>query len=266
MIDEQTMTRRLLPCITVAAHLIFCARDGESQQRSFEVASVKASQGDGRDLFEISPGGDRLTIRNTFLGVILMKALNFDEPQFTMPTSPLLRDRFDIEAKVDGSASRSEMMLMLQRLLTERFKLAFHRESKEVPGYALVPAKGGPKLRTASGQSGDECKHRTGADMRLIFENCPMSDLVGGYVLYSMLGRRFVADETGLTGKYDFELAASWELPPNPREGSPAPRIVNPGAPSIFTALEQQLGLKLQAKRIAIDFVTIDHVERPSEN
>src|SRR5215831_6918381 len=121
------MKYRAALCFIAAVHLI----SGASAEQNFEVASVRVSQGDGRGVFEISPGGDRLTIRNTFLGVIIMRAFHIDEPQFTMPSPPLLRDRFDIEAKVSGHASRSEMMLMLQHLLIDRFKLAIHRETKD---------------------------------------------------------------------------------------------------------------------------------------
>jgi uncharacterized protein (TIGR03435 family) len=157
-------------------------------------------------------------------------------------------------------------MLMLQSLLADRFKLKFHRETKEVSGYALVLAKRQSNMRQHDGPSPPDCRHRMDSDGRLIFENCPISDLVSTNVLYSMLGRRFVADETGLTGAYDFELMASWELPANPGEGRQEPRVINAGAPSIFTALERQLGMKLEPRRIPVHFFTIEHIEKPSEN
>src|SRR5258707_13516367 len=76
----------------------------------------------------------------------------------------------------------------------------------------------------------------------------------------------FVADETGLKGDYDFELFASREIPANPREGRPEPVLINPEAPSIFIALQEQLGLKLEARRIPVEIYTVEHVERPTEN
>jgi uncharacterized protein (TIGR03435 family) len=118
------------------------------------------------------------------------------------------------------------MMLMLQTLLVERFQLRLRRETREVSGYALVLAKGEPKLRQHGGASPSDCKHRMDSGGQLFFENCPLSDLVGTNVLYSILGGSFVADETGLSGTYDFELMASWELPANPREGRQEPRVI----------------------------------------
>jgi uncharacterized protein (TIGR03435 family) len=266
------------PChrVSLAIHLIIAGvvlvnvveaqQSGNAAPRRFEVASVKANYSDDRGSFEVSTAGDRLSVRNTYLGIIIMRAYNFDESQFAVPTPQLLRARFDVEAKAEHPVSRNDVMLMLQTLLVERFKLRLHRETREVSGYALVQAKGEPKLRQHDGASPSDCKHRMGSDGQLFFENCPLSNLAGTNVLYSMLGRRFVADETGLTGTYDFELMASWELPANPREGRQEPRVINAGAPSIFTAIERQLGMKLEPKHIPVDFFTIEHIEKPSEN
>jgi uncharacterized protein (TIGR03435 family) len=238
----------------------------EPARRSFEVASVRANDNEGRGSFDISPAGDRLTIRNTFLGVMIMRAYDIDETMFTTPTPPLLRERFDIDAKAAHRVSRGEMMLLLQTLLLERFSLKFHRETRQVSGYGLTIAKGGPKLKQHDGEPAADCKHRMGAEGQLIFANCPLSDLVSANVLFGMVGRRLVADETGLTGSYDFELMASWEVPANPREGRPEPRVINPDAPSVFTAVEHQLGLKLEPKRISVDYFTVDQIARPSGN
>ncbi|HXB72544.1 MAG TPA: TIGR03435 family protein [Candidatus Acidoferrales bacterium] len=237
---------------------------------SFDVASIKANKGDRRGPSEFSVGVDRLTARNTFLGILIMRAYNVDETQ--MPTNvPLLLERYDIEAKAEHPARRAEMMRMLQTLLAERFKLRLRQEKKEVSGYALVVAKGVPKLRQHEAESAADCSTRRGSDGRLIYENCSMSDLAS-YRLYpgmmglsGMLGNRFIVDETGLKGNYDFELMFSWEVGGNPAEGT-SPRVVNPDAPSVFTALEKQLGLKLEARRIPVEVFAIDHVEKPSEN
>ena len=276
IIIQHTMRRRFRSHSLAAIHLItmgvVLATIGGAQQgpepapRSFEVASVKANNSEGRGSFEISPAGDRLTIKNTFLGVMIMRAYNVDEMMFTTPTPPLLRERFDLDAKAAHPVSRADLMLMLQTLLVERFNLKFHRETRQVSGYGLTIAKGGPKLRLRTDDPAADCKHRMGTDGQIIFESCPMSDLVGANVLFGIVGRRFVANETDLTGNYDFELMASWEVPANPQEGRPEPRVINSGAPSIFTAVERQLGLKLEPKRISIDFFTVDQIARPSGN
>jgi uncharacterized protein (TIGR03435 family) len=239
---------------------------------SFEVASVRANEADRKNgSFEFLPGGDRLVVRNYYLGMIIMRAYNLDEPQ--LPSNvPLFLKKFDIDAKTDHPVSRSEMMRMLQHLLEDRFKLSLHKETKEVPGYVLVVAKGGPKLRQHKDEQPTDCKMRRGNDGGLIYENCSISyfasyRLVAGIAgLSSLLGNHsFIADETGLKGNYDFELMASWEVGGNPIEGI-APRVVNPDAPSVFAAVEKQLGLKLEAKRIPVEFYYVSHIEKPSEN
>ncbi len=240
---------------------------------AFEVASVKLNRSGAREgSFQFSPGGERLTVRNTFLGVIIMRAFEVDELQFTRPTPPLLRERYDLDAKADHPVSRAEMMRLLQNLLRERFKLSLRRETKEVSGHALVVAKGGPKLRPHAGEPVD-CRTRRGNDGRLIYENCSMAKFVTYSLVSGMAGLAglvgspfFIADETGLKGDYDFELIASREIPANPNEGRPEPVLINPEAPSIFTALQEQLGLKLEPRRIPVEFYTVDHVERPTEN
>jgi uncharacterized protein (TIGR03435 family) len=236
---------------------------------SFDAASIKTNKGDtGPSVFSV--GVDRLTARNTFLGVLIMRAYNVDETQ--LPTNvPLLLERYDIDAKAERPASRAEMMLMLRTLLVERFKLSLRREKKEVSGYALVVAKGVPKLRLHEAESAADCSTRRGSDGRLIYENCSMPDLAshrlypGMVGLSGMLGNRFITDETGLQGKYDFELMFSWEVGGNLAEGT-SPRVVNSDAPSIFAALEKQLGLKLEARRIPVEVLAIDRLEKPSEN
>jgi uncharacterized protein (TIGR03435 family) len=80
-----------------------------------------------------------------------------------------------------------------------------------------------------------------------------------------MVQNRFIADETRLDGRYDFDLLSSWEVGANPREGG-GPRVVNPDAPSVFSALQQQLGLKLEPRRIPVKYFILDHVEKPTEN
>src|SRR5690348_10775599 len=108
-------------------------------QPAFEVASVKPSNGGVRQSsFELVPGGERLTVRNMYLGLIVQRAYGLDELQFARPTPPLLREPYDIDAEAEHPASRAEMMRMLRALLEDRFQLRLHRESKEVTGYALV--------------------------------------------------------------------------------------------------------------------------------
>jgi uncharacterized protein (TIGR03435 family) len=169
---------------------------------------------------------------------------------------------------------------MLQPLLAERFKLKAHTETKQLPVYELIVAKGGPKLKEATpgdtyanGFKGPDGVGRGGM-MRmgrgqLTGQGVPITTLTN---LLSQQLQRTVVDKTGLTGKYDLEL--NWT--PEQGEGGlgPPPGAASPQAepapdatgPSIFTALQEQLGLKLQSTKGPVETLVIDHAEMPSEN
>jgi uncharacterized protein (TIGR03435 family) len=251
-----------------AAPAIHARQTDTAAAPSFEVASVKANQSNEPAAFEITP--QRLTFRNYQIGRVIMRAYNASERQFSAPAATpllaILTGKYDIDAKAPHPASRAEMMAMLRSLLADRFKLALRRETKEVSGYALVVDKAGPNLRDHSGD-GPECTSQIavkGEFREFRFQNCTV-DLLTADLLTGVSGS-IVADHTGLKGHYDFEFLASWELPGNPREDRPEPRVVNPGAPSIFAALKEQLGLRLVAGKITVEMLTIDHVEKPSAN
>jgi uncharacterized protein (TIGR03435 family) len=160
------------------------------------------------------------------------------------------------------SVANGPVRPMVQALLADRFKLATHRETREGRVYELTIAKGGPKLRDTdpeyhshdlNGESGDLTGH--GASMYQLIRS--LSRQVG----------RPIIDKTRLEGSYDFTLSYT----PEARDaifGQPTfPETApDPGAPSIFTALQEQLGLKLEAARGRVDILVIDHAERPDEN
>lgn len=254
---------RLMPAVFALASL--------AAGQQFEVASVKPSSGATRTLI-IQFSADGLTARNAPVGMLIMRAFRLDESQFTRPTPKLVLERYDVDARADHAASLAEKERMLQALLADRFHLKLRRETKEVSGYALVQAKSGPKLKRHENGEPGNCRTRMESDGHFHYENCTMAEL-GSFSLYpgvmglsGRLGNRFIADETGLPDTYDFDLFYTWDVPANPAEGRPDPRTINAGAPSIFTALENQLGLKLEARRIPVEFVTIDRLEKPSEN
>ena len=171
---------------------------------------------------------------------------------------------------------------MMQMLLADRFKLKVHQETKELAIYALIVAKNGPKLHEAkpgdtypNGLKGPDA--RSGAGMMfggregLTAQGVPIANLVRHLSL--QLGRT-VIDKTGLAGKYDFTL--KWtpdeirsSMFKGPESGPPGPASTafsDSSGPSLFTALEEQLGLKLESQKGPVEIVVIDHVERPSEN
>lgn len=164
-------------------------------------------------------------------------------------------ERLDVEAKAaeDSNATRAQLWEMLRSLLSERFFLEFHRVTKEVSGYRLVVVKNGQKL-TESKVS--ERYSFVGHAGQATGRNAPVSDL------RSFLAFRLdspVTDSTGLTGTYDFRLTFS---PISRNAGTSDP----PGGASIFTALEEQLGLKLEKTRVSEVVYVIDSIQRPAEN
>ena len=220
---------------------------------------------------------DGLTATNGTVQMLIHAAYGVEDNQISGEPSWLNSDRYDIEAKMDSATvealhklnedqGRLERQRMLQALLADRFKLAIHRETKELAVYALVVAKNGPKLQEArpgdtypNGIKGPDGVARAGF-MRmgrgeLTGQGLPMSSLVR--LLTQQLGRT-VADKTDLTGKYDFTL--KWT--PDENEGAmlKRPDTGQPGAvsapptdssgPSIFTALQEQLGLSWTRRRV----------------
>jgi len=289
---ENTMTavKKLLPagvCFLVAASLtcigIFAAPPApaqaqESHKPSFDVASVKPSDCRGKFLF-FQPG--RYSGCASLKEFIAQAYEVEDEgPGISGGPGWIDSDVFSIEAKAEGVTDRDTLRLMMQSLLEERFGLKIHYETREQPVYSLVVAKGGHKLKEA----GDERGKFRGMSGRInpdtgqmestghavtmpSFAHCLTDDLVD----------RKVFDKTGLKGRYDFELhfARNPQSDPRGRSGmmQPAPfGATDPmpsaelSGPSIFTALQEQLGLKLEADKAPIEFLVIDSAEKPSEN
>jgi len=254
---------------------------------AFEVASVKPNKtGDGRVMLGMQPGG-RFTATNVPLRLLLRQAFNVQDFQLVGGPDWIASDRFDVIAKApDGvEFSADAMRPMLRSLLTERFKLASHNETRDMPIYALMKArpdgKLGPGLTPAAvdcagrGRRGGgpapappqpgqkmECGMMIGPG-RMNAGGMPMSNLATS--LAPQVGR-IVMDKTELTGNYDFELTYA----PEALGGGGAPALINggpvpvdPNAPNLFTALQEQLGLKLDSQRGSVDVVVIDRLEQP---
>jgi uncharacterized protein (TIGR03435 family) len=255
---------------------------------AFEVASVRPNKtGDGRVMVAMQPGG-RFNASNVPARMLLRQAFNVQDFQIVGGPDWLESDRFDVVAKApDGEFTIDIMRPMLQSLLVERFKLAFRRENREMPIYALMKARSdgrlGPNLTAsavdcaARGRRGGgpppappqpgqkmECGFMMGAG-RMNVGGMPIGQLA--VALSPILGR-IVVDKTGLTGNFDFELTYSREgLAAFAVSGPPlidAPPPPNdPNIPTLFTALQEQLGLKLDAQRGPVDVVVIDRLEQP---
>lgn len=195
-------------------------------------------------------------------------------------------ERFDIEGE-DPRADPDQLRLMLRSLLEDRFKLKVHRETKEGPVYALVLAKGGAKIKLSRDQSPENVDGPAppGAGPNHGAIRIGAGNLVGNAVTLSwfatMLSQRLdrlIVDKTNLTGRYDIRL--QWtpnageypydlggnRLPTSIIDMSGTAVTLDPSGPSIFSAMQEQLGLKLESAKAPVELLVIDHVEKPSEN
>jgi uncharacterized protein (TIGR03435 family) len=254
------------------AGLICLAAWGGSAQTastppSFEVASIRASQAAGhggfgpgfgfrRDNVQVSPNG--VTMRAISLKAGIAWAYHVMDYQVSGPDW-MGFERFDIVAKAAEPVSSDQLREMMQTLLADRFKMAVHRQSKETAAYVLVQGKNGTKLHesTTEGESSIQAER---ARMSVTVERTPVSQLVD---LLSAVLRAPVLDETGLKGKYDITVNAAKYAPGDRQAGDPP---LDPMA-MIMTALQEELGLKLESKKLMLDLVVVDHVEKaPTEN
>jgi uncharacterized protein (TIGR03435 family) len=170
---------------------------------------------------------------------LISNAYEVTEPQVVGPAW-ITEDLFDIRARLPAGASGSDVPAMLRQMLEERFRLAVEREKKKIPVFALVVAKGGHKMRVAAGSDGGY-----GGGVRRI-DGRGVTMATFAKLLSSRVAERPVIDATGLGGKFIFSL--TW--------GS------EEDGPSIYTALEEQLGLKLEARRMAAEVITVKRAER----
>lgn len=250
----------------------------QEPQPAFEVASIKRDvSGQPGPQYRIFPG---FTVQRATLKDLVTMAYGIHDFQLSGGPVWINSDRYNIEAKAEGPPvfSQEYRMLQLRRLQTlleDRFNLAVHRETRELPVYELTVAKGGAKLQpptciprastdvtVAPGKSmRDYCGWGGWGIGRYEFTDGNMSNLAGG--LSGML-ERIVVDKTGITGRFHLQLTFAPDDSVRRFPDLPAPP---PGdAPNIFTALQEQLGLKLESAKGPVEVLVIDHVEKPSEN
>jgi uncharacterized protein (TIGR03435 family) len=228
------------------------------------------------------PGG-RFTVRNIPLRMLIRTAYQIQDDQIVDAPDWIGTDRFDITAKAEDGSSPADLAPMLQALLTERFKLAFHRDTRELSIFELQLARAdgvlGPKMKKnecvpdlnapPSAPGGPpRCGTISNGFGRLTLIAQPIS-VMAQFLAPSV--NRVVVDRTRLPGNYDVDL--TWtpdRLPPRP-PGTPADQPIrvngadiDPNGPSIFTAVREQLGLKLESAKGPVQVLAIDHVEQPS--
>jgi uncharacterized protein (TIGR03435 family) len=227
---------------------------------TFEVASIRPSEGGKGESIAGTQGGG-LSARNARLSACIAWAYGVQDYQISGP-SWLNELRFDIVAKAGSSATEADTRRMLQTLLADRFKLEFHRQSREMPALVMTVAKGGHKLKAV--QTDDPPSFQTGK-LQLTGKGATLAQLAE--FLSGQL-RTPVIDQTGLTGRFDYFLDinafVTEEIQKNlPRDGGPP---MEAGG-IIAKAVQEQLGLKVESRKAPVEMLVIDHVEKtPTEN
>jgi uncharacterized protein (TIGR03435 family) len=260
----------------------------------FDVASVKANADGGMDTRGLgtirTTLGGRLEAQKAQLRYIIQNAYRLRRFQVLGGPDWINSAHYDIEAKAENNPSPQQLWMMLQSLLAERFKLRVRQETRELPIYQLAVAKGGVRLRPpaadgcvarGSGGAAPAPPPRAGqsviaacgtiiamggtAGMRMDGGKVVMAELVR--VLSSMLDRP-VVDGTGVTSSFDIHLQFNFDqaLAGLATDPNHPPFAAEPAGPSIFTALQEQLGLRLESAKGPVEVIVIDHVERPGGN
>ena len=233
----------------------------------FEVATIKLSDPNrpGRRLFSIR--GTEVTAVYSTVGDLIVFAYGVHAGQISGAPAWVESDKFDITGKPEGGGqpNPNQFKTMLQKLLADRFQLTLHRDKKQLTVYALTVGKNGPKLTRSEDAS---------PIPNLIFRagnwpvrNATMEEFAG--VMQAHLDRP-VVDQTGLKGRFDFQLQWTPDETPFASPGGPGEPPKPPeraeSLPDLFTAIQQQLGLKLESTKAQVDVLAIDKVEKPSEN
>ncbi|MGH9237252.1 MAG: TIGR03435 family protein [Vicinamibacterales bacterium] len=234
----------------------------QSSRLAFDVASVRPNKSGSTAVSMRRLGGGFEAVNVTPRDLILVA---FDVPRFAIADLPSWAEseRFDVSARADASrppAPANADMAMLRALLEDRFRLTVHTDMREMQVYALVMARRdgqpGPQLRrstvdcqAAAAGAGSPCGGQNGPGF-----SKGVGRVISGFVLFlSSQVRRPVIDRTGLTGTWDIDLTFNPDSPDDPR-------------PSLFTALQEQLGLRLEPSRAPVQVLVIDRIERPAEN
>jgi uncharacterized protein (TIGR03435 family) len=252
---DAMILRKLLLLVFFASQLAYAQT---SARAAFEVATVRITgpSSDGHTHINYPPG-DRFSATNITMLALMQWAYSMPEKQILDGPTWLASTRFDFQAKADSDQikgltpeqDRDLKHRMVQALLAERFHLRVHEETRTLPAYDLILAKGGSKLQLtkSNGKSiGTGRSHFNGEGLTMTLIAEELARITG----------RVVVDKTNLTGRYDFKLV--WTPDDVPATDN--------SAPSLFTAVQEQLGLKLEPAKEAAPVLVIDHVEPPTPN
>jgi uncharacterized protein (TIGR03435 family) len=258
--------------VLVAALVLFTLGGLHGQEAvgpTFEVASVKIKDPNLVDEVELAVSGSRLVATNLSLQALIAAAYAVDLQSVINGPSWLRAERFNILANAGenfrddgkrvnaiGQSVPQQIMFMLQALLADRFRLQLHREMKQITTYDLVVAKGGPKLHPSAGdQQAPALRLRQSARGPDVFlldgKRASMDLLADGLDRFTL--HTSITNKTGVQGEYDFQIEYS-------------PGLSTETAPTVFTAIQEQVGLKLEPKKGSAEMLVVDRAEKPSAN
>jgi uncharacterized protein (TIGR03435 family) len=252
----------------VGGVLAYSQTNGQGAAPEFDVATIKPTPPDAKaGRYITMQGTNRFVVKYYTLKLLIAAAYDLSPKVISGGPAWADSDHFEIEALTPGEKrpSRPEQMAMLRTLLSDRFKLSFHREEKEFSIYALEVAKGGPKLKESTAPASDPAQLISTVypdHLHLPAKNATMGDFAS--LLQRALLDRPVVDKTGLTGRYDFDL--DWAADETQFGGEVPAAPADAQAPPFFRAIEDQLGLHLEAMRGDVQGFVIDHAEPPSAN
>jgi uncharacterized protein (TIGR03435 family) len=225
---------------------------------TFEVAAIKLADPDEkRDGFDVK--GRHVLMENIPVMTMLVFGYGVSPKQVVGVPDWAKSEHWDVDGvpDVEGAPNLAQTQGMVQGLLTDRFGLKVHHETREVAGYALTVAKGGPNIAKSQGDPNGlprQNSHMNAGQRDIKFTNNTMREFALAMQFYMS---EPVVDRTGLTGRWDFELKWTTDETRAPQENA---------APGVFTAVQEQLGLKLEAGKMPVDVLVVDAVEKPSAN
>lgn len=234
---------------------------------AFEVATIKLSDTSTPHGSFFRHNGRQIIAYNMSVGQLITYAYSLHSSQIAGGSPSLLATHFDIDGvpDIDGHPNVSQTRLMFQKLLVSRFNLTFHYDSRELSVFAIQVAKNGSKLTPTTSNPGDSTHFTFSCPPVLNVRNYSISDFAKG--MQEVFLDKPVVDQTGLNGRFDFDL--KWALddaqtycPSNPSGSRNDPNA----PPDLYTAIQEQLGLKVVSTKAPVQVMVIDHVDKPSEN
>jgi len=271
VVGQSSSARRLLAVGVLSLFSMIAGTGAPGQAQAppaaapvVEAATIKPVKEPSPNNMRDSTEGRRLSMRYTTLRDLMMMAYEVDPRQILGGPAWVATDEYDIDAvAVEGVQSNENEEAMLKELMADRFQLKVHRDQIVMSVYVLAVAKGGPKLKAADANSVENsgCEHLGVCS----FHKRTLASFAR-FMQFVVLDRP-VVDKTGISGEFDFAL--KW-TPDESQFNGMGFRVPVPDGmatlPGLFTAIQEQLGLKLESQKIPTEAIVIDHVERPSEN